>query len=166
MLALLLYSWFNSGCRWQYTELLCRLANWLEDQFSVGEQFPDNERQSDMTKSGGGCYFPRLQPNKDPGHRACPCGETRRGSFSSSSSHTPCQRSLIFRRPSSLCVSLSTMSALRALRQLTASSSRSLAGRTAARSVARATLAARVAPVASRAFSVSARRFGEGACEY
>ncbi|KAI1783295.1 mitochondrial glycoprotein [Ganoderma leucocontextum] len=57
------------------------------------------------------------------------------------------------------------MSAIRALRQLTASSSRSLAGRTAARSVARATLAARIAPVASRAFSVSARRFGEGASD-
>ncbi|PIL23172.1 transporter [Ganoderma sinense ZZ0214-1] len=57
------------------------------------------------------------------------------------------------------------MSALRALRQLTASSSRSFAARTAPRSVARAALAARVAPVASRAFSVSARRFGEGASD-
>ena len=55
------------------------------------------------------------------------------------------------------------MSALRALRQLTASSSRSLAARAATRSVARSALAARLAPVASRAFSVSARRFGEGA---
>ncbi|KAI0760592.1 mitochondrial glycoprotein [Fomes fomentarius] len=57
------------------------------------------------------------------------------------------------------------MSAFRALRQLTASSSRSLAARAATRSVARSTLAARVAPVASRAFSVSARRFGEGATD-
>ncbi|KAM5543513.1 hypothetical protein V8D89_002764 [Ganoderma adspersum] len=57
------------------------------------------------------------------------------------------------------------MSALRALRQLTASSSRSFAARTAPRSVARAALAARIAPVASRAFSVSSRRFGEGASD-
>ncbi|EJF56802.1 mitochondrial glyco protein [Dichomitus squalens] len=57
------------------------------------------------------------------------------------------------------------MSALRALRQLTASSSRSLAARSATRAVARATVAARVAPVASRAFSVSAKRLGEGASD-
>ena len=59
------------------------------------------------------------------------------------------------------------MSAIRALRQLSLSSSRAFATRSATRSVARAALAARVAPVssASRAFSVSARRLGEGACE-
>ncbi|TFK81416.1 mitochondrial glyco protein [Polyporus arcularius HHB13444] len=58
------------------------------------------------------------------------------------------------------------MSALRALRQLTASSSRSLAARAAPRAVTRSALAARVAPVsASRAFSVSARRLGEGASD-
>ncbi|RPD54977.1 mitochondrial glyco protein [Lentinus tigrinus ALCF2SS1-7] len=57
------------------------------------------------------------------------------------------------------------MSALRALRQLTASSSRSLAARAATRSVARSALAARVVPVASRTFSVSARRLGEGASD-
>ncbi|TBU25472.1 mitochondrial glyco protein [Dichomitus squalens] len=57
------------------------------------------------------------------------------------------------------------MSALRALRQLTASSSRSLAARSATRAVARATVAARVAPIASRAFSVSAKRLGEGASD-
>ena len=57
------------------------------------------------------------------------------------------------------------MSALRALRQLTASSSRALAARSATRGVARAAVAARVAPIAFRAFSVSARRLGEGACE-
>ncbi|KAI0363674.1 mitochondrial glycoprotein [Pilatotrama ljubarskyi] len=55
------------------------------------------------------------------------------------------------------------MSAIRALRQLSLPSSRTLASRTAARNVARSALAARVAPVAaSRAFSVSARRLGEG----
>ncbi|KAI0754194.1 mitochondrial glycoprotein [Daedaleopsis nitida] len=54
------------------------------------------------------------------------------------------------------------MSALRALRQLSLVSSRSLAVRAASRTAARSALAARVAPIASRAFSVSARRFGEG----
>ncbi|KAI0761310.1 mitochondrial glycoprotein [Trametes elegans] len=58
------------------------------------------------------------------------------------------------------------MSAIRALRQLSLSSSRALASRTATRSVARSVLAARVAPaLASRTFSVSARRLGEGASD-
>ncbi|KAH9888045.1 mitochondrial glycoprotein [Cubamyces lactineus] len=60
------------------------------------------------------------------------------------------------------------MSAIRALRQLSLSSSRAFATRSATQSVARAALAARVAaPVssASRAFSVSARRLGEGASD-
>ena len=55
------------------------------------------------------------------------------------------------------------MSAFRALRQLTASSSRILATRAATRSALPAFRSAAVP--ASRAFSVSARRFGEGASE-
>ncbi|KAI0641342.1 mitochondrial glycoprotein [Trametes meyenii] len=58
------------------------------------------------------------------------------------------------------------MSAIRALRQLSFTSSRALAARSATRTAARSMLAARVAPaVASRAFSVSARRLGEGASD-
>ncbi|KAL7277135.1 hypothetical protein ACG7TL_008980 [Trametes sanguinea] len=57
------------------------------------------------------------------------------------------------------------MSAIRALRQLSLPSSRAIASRAATRSVARTALAARIAPVASRAFSVSARRMGEGATD-
>ncbi len=62
------------------------------------------------------------------------------------------------------------MSAVRALRQLTASSSRVCAARNANRTFTRAAAAAlpafRAASVpAARGFSVSARRFGEGACE-
>lgn len=60
----------------------------------------------------------------------------------------------------------STMSAIRALRQLALPSSRALASRAVAGTTARSVLAARVAPaIASRAFSVSARRLGEGTCE-
>lgn len=59
------------------------------------------------------------------------------------------------------------MSAIRAIRQLTASSSRVLAARSVSRVVPRATIPAlRSAIVPARAFSVSARRFGEGACKY
>ncbi|OJT13704.1 Mitochondrial acidic protein mam33 [Trametes pubescens] len=55
------------------------------------------------------------------------------------------------------------MSAIRALRQLALPSSRVLASRAAAGTAARSILAARIAPaIASRAFSVSARRLGEG----
>ncbi|KAH9836103.1 mitochondrial glycoprotein [Rhodofomes roseus] len=60
------------------------------------------------------------------------------------------------------------MSAIRALRHVSLSSSRAFAVRGAARSVSRAALpvfAARAGPVSSRAFSVSARRFGEGASD-
>ncbi|KAH9924087.1 mitochondrial glycoprotein [Fomitopsis serialis] len=56
------------------------------------------------------------------------------------------------------------MSAIRALRHISLSSSRAFAVHGAARAVSRAALpvfAARAGPVASRAFSVSARRFGE-----
>lgn len=63
-----------------------------------------------------------------------------------------------------------TMSAIRALRQISLSSSRAFAVHGAARSVSRAAFpvfAARAGPAqaASRSFSVSARRFGEGAGE-
>lgn len=61
------------------------------------------------------------------------------------------------------------MSAIRALRQLAGPSSRAFVARNSTRSFARAALpAARrvTAAPATRAFSVSARRFGEGACEY
>ncbi|CAL1699055.1 unnamed protein product [Somion occarium] len=58
------------------------------------------------------------------------------------------------------------MSAIRAIRQLTASSSRVLAARSVSRVVPRATIPAlRSAIVPARAFSVSARRFGEGASD-
>ncbi|CDO71085.1 hypothetical protein BN946_scf184844.g89 [Trametes cinnabarina] len=57
------------------------------------------------------------------------------------------------------------MSAIRALCQLSLPSSRAIASRAATRSVARSALAARIAPVASRAFSVSTRRMGEGATD-
>ncbi|KAI8974846.1 mitochondrial glycoprotein [Trametes punicea] len=59
------------------------------------------------------------------------------------------------------------MSAIRALRQLSLPFSRTLVSRAVTRSVvARSALAARAAPVsASRAFSVSARRMGEGASD-
>ena len=59
-------------------------------------------------------------------------------------------------------------SAIRALRHISLSSSRAFAVHGAARSVSRAAFpvfAARAGPAASRSFSVSARRFGEGACE-
>lgn len=60
------------------------------------------------------------------------------------------------------------MSAIRALRQLTASSSRVLSTRAASLSRGAVLPAFRyntfVAP-STRAFSVSARRFGEGACK-
>lgn len=55
------------------------------------------------------------------------------------------------------------MSAIRALRQLTASSSRVLATRVATKTVLPPFRS--VAVPSSRAFSVSARRFGEGASE-
>lgn len=60
------------------------------------------------------------------------------------------------------------MSAIRTLRQLSLSSSRAFAVHGAARSVSRAALpvfAVRAGPAVSRSFSVSARRFGEGAGE-
>ncbi|PCH34998.1 mitochondrial glyco protein [Wolfiporia cocos MD-104 SS10] len=59
------------------------------------------------------------------------------------------------------------MSAIRALRQISLSSTRALAARAASRSLTRSALpvfAARAAP-ASRAFSVSARAFGEGSVD-
>ena len=59
------------------------------------------------------------------------------------------------------------MSAVRALRQVAGSSSRAFAARASTRSFTRVELPAfrsAVAP-ASRAFSVSARRLGEGASE-
>ncbi|KZT69088.1 mitochondrial glyco protein [Daedalea quercina L-15889] len=60
------------------------------------------------------------------------------------------------------------MSAIRTLRHISLSSSRAFVVRGAARSASRFALpifAARASPVASRAFSVSARRFGEGASD-
>ncbi|KAI0726532.1 mitochondrial glycoprotein [Fomitopsis betulina] len=60
------------------------------------------------------------------------------------------------------------MSAIRTLRQLSLSSSRAFAVHGAARSVSRAALpvfAVRAGPAVSRSFSVSARRFGEGAAD-
>lgn len=60
------------------------------------------------------------------------------------------------------------MSAIRALRQLSVSSSRTVAARStpAAARLRLPTLAARVALPATRAFSVSARSFSEGSSQY
>ena len=58
------------------------------------------------------------------------------------------------------------MSAIRALRQLTASSSRSWAARSMVSASRSASWRAAANVNATRAFSVSARRLGEGTCEF
>ena len=139
-----------------------------------------------MVNSRGGCLIPRLPPNKDPGHRTCNerfCRRSRRvegatrlsaESVQLTARSSPLTLTLVFFlfvlsfAPSPLtCCSLTTMSmsALRALRQTSVASSRVLAARAAPRALAFAV--ARVAPaVASRAFSVSALRLSQGACEF